>query len=882
MQSVFTTLFIFLFVLGVNAQLPSFSWDKTNTLLHFRKVERFMNDAERERAIRMSNMIVLEKIHATNESTPDPATNPADKDVRLFSEHTIRYEAKELRRVAVEMDAENGNAYFQDNLKILFYWNATKGYPAYSYWFREKELELAAGTPPFVTFTDLAPESETFWSDTSKYEIVGTPWNSFSNLGTFRHDYKQVPSFRDWWVDRAIEMLKPGVNDTFNNGVYNGITGDDGLDGLFVDAVLQSTQADMNSLLSDLDSELSSNTDLQDKLVIYNGMRHAGSTQTNGDHDNFTDGVYIEHFNQFSSTSAANIKADIDGIASYGGSDIVVAKSWPGIDGNYTKPDFLAKTSSEILTIAQNNLEFNLAAFLMGAQEHSYFIYSWGYVLEEHGVLQNYDLMDMPLGDPIGAYQENGGPYKLKREFKYADVSVDLEDSSSADIFWKKPWCNNVDQINEQDQISVLSSGSDVALTEDLPIATIGIVDRFANAGTDKTVVYGFDNQIIDDRIIDHLRFKVKVRMNSYGDGNATSRKMKVAFISTNGGTSFSKVNSFPGTGWKDFVFDFRDAPERFDLKSYEYQLHITFGDGDSADNIYDMGEIKGVALDLVPLNDEDKGNYNTVGRLPYAVSEATTNYLEADGQSNAELTTVPNVNINVSHESTNVFQYKMITTQANGNSSITYDFKDSFTLIGSDETPIKMKVFQDVNNTTVGNFKVRVDFLINGVKIKQFAKFFRGATALGTNEWHEIVLDYVSANSTVQDPDVNVYDGMRLTIQELDNDLVTSYTTTNNKYYFDDFYGPALEGDTASVKNVSMDKASVAVGIYPNPVNDFFRLSKKAISVKVYSIGGELIDVLGAAASNGYDASNLNSGLYFLSLELEDGTKEVARMLKL
>ena len=77
-------------------------------------------------------------------------------------------------------------------------------------------------------------------------------------------------------------------------------------------------------------------------------------------------------------------------------------------------------------------MEFPLAAFLVGLQENCYFIYNWGYRME-NGCLQWYPEFDKPLGEPLGDMVSSG--WKLSREFKHASVWVDLEKRTS-EISW--------------------------------------------------------------------------------------------------------------------------------------------------------------------------------------------------------------------------------------------------------------------------------------------------------------------------------------------------------------------------------------------------------------------------------------------------------------
>ena len=109
---------------------------------------------------------------------------------------------------------------------------------------------------------------------------------------------------------------------------------------------------------------------------------------------------------------------------------IVVFKAWSGF--TFIDKQMMKKPLAEKREIARKNITFPLAAFLVGAQKHSYFVYNWGYRIE-HGCLEWYPELDKPLGPPAGDMVKNG--WKLSREFQHASVSVNLE-TRKAEIDW--------------------------------------------------------------------------------------------------------------------------------------------------------------------------------------------------------------------------------------------------------------------------------------------------------------------------------------------------------------------------------------------------------------------------------------------------------------
>jgi hypothetical protein len=109
----------------------------------------------------------------------------------------------------------------------------------------------------------------------------------------------------------------------------------------------------------------------------------------------------------------------------------VVFKAWPGYA--WIDKEFMKKPLKEKQAICKNNITFPLAAFLAGAQEHSYFIYNWGYRMEM-GCLEWYPEFDKPLGNPLDDMKVNG--WELTRHYEHASVWVNLE-TKEAKIDWK-------------------------------------------------------------------------------------------------------------------------------------------------------------------------------------------------------------------------------------------------------------------------------------------------------------------------------------------------------------------------------------------------------------------------------------------------------------
>jgi len=91
---------------------------------------------------------------------------------------------------------------------------------------------------------------------------------------------------------------------------------------------------------------------------------------------------------------------------------------------------------AELSEIAKERITFPLACFLIGAQPYSYFMLSWGWGTYT-GALVDFPEMKKPLGPPLGPYErESEDKWIFTRQFKHADVWVDLE-KEDARITWK-------------------------------------------------------------------------------------------------------------------------------------------------------------------------------------------------------------------------------------------------------------------------------------------------------------------------------------------------------------------------------------------------------------------------------------------------------------
>ncbi|CDF79633.1 conserved hypothetical protein containing glycos ide hydrolase superfamily domain [Formosa agariphila KMM 3901] len=371
-------IFFFLFIFSISAYsqedyYPKFSWETVPIAFHFGKSDSLMTKEEAKFVTSKSNFIVLEKGHGL----------PSYK----YTETTIEKEAKHLKEINPDM-------------KVIFYWNAFLDYGMYK-------------------AHEVYQENPNWWLRKQDGEL------DFKSKGLQRYDLSNV-EVRNWWTNVA------------KNEIVDGST-----DGIFMDAFIQisdpnninlwgqekydSVQQGLNDLIKETREKLGDN-----KLIVYNGIRSTPKRNVGNVFPDYTDVVMIEHFGHFASDSKESMLTDIQEMEKAGKSGkIVVFKAWPGFA--WIDKDFMVKPYSEKIKISEDNITFPLAAFLVGAQEHSYFIYNWGYKMEM-GCLEWYPEFDKPLGKPINDMVVNG--YELTRIYEHASIWINLE-TNEAKINWK-------------------------------------------------------------------------------------------------------------------------------------------------------------------------------------------------------------------------------------------------------------------------------------------------------------------------------------------------------------------------------------------------------------------------------------------------------------
>lgn len=236
---------------------------------------------------------------------------------------------------------------------------------------------------------------------------------------------------QNWWSDAAADAVhKYGCDGIFVDGATAGTPG-----GALSRVVGKQQAAVMDqavfAMLKDARKKMG-----PDKLIIFNPLHgHDGlRSQLGREYLPVTDGAMVDDFDRLRAQSKeymANTIKTMRAAAKEG--KVIIFKGWPRFLADWRAGKLKNKSHEEVLRIAQEDITFPLACFLVGAEQHCYFCYSWGWTAND-GSLDWYSQFDKPLGPPKGEAVQTG--WTFQREFKHAKVFVDLE-NRTANIDWR-------------------------------------------------------------------------------------------------------------------------------------------------------------------------------------------------------------------------------------------------------------------------------------------------------------------------------------------------------------------------------------------------------------------------------------------------------------
>lgn len=228
------------------------------------------------------------------------------------------------------------------------------------------------------------------------------------------------PELREWWVATSAEFVREAE-----------------ANGLFVDqmhgfAWLREDRKDEVAEMQALMMRMAKDAIGEDKMLLLNNAAHIPELFEIGDAfmfehytpDILTKEKIVEDWELMKKIADAG-KITVWRIGVEQDDAAIQAKE----NGEELTADFYEKLSRQ-------RINYYLAAFLIGAQEYSYFQYGWGWDIWT-GPLVDYPELDKPLGKPLGEYTRvDPGGWIFTREFEHCSVCVDLENRTGK-LTWK-------------------------------------------------------------------------------------------------------------------------------------------------------------------------------------------------------------------------------------------------------------------------------------------------------------------------------------------------------------------------------------------------------------------------------------------------------------
>lgn len=299
---------------------------------------------------------------------------------------------------AAELGAKHEAAAFKKikpGIKVLFYFNAAYAWPYTSY-----NQDFTRGR------VEAHPELKAFLiTHLNTGELA-------DRYGAFCYDVLN-PEFRDWWV----ETVTRGVTDS-------------GCDGAFIDQMHGSVELRqhkrneiekaMGEMMSAVKQRLG-----PDKILLANNAYSDDAKHVYP----VSDAIMFENYATVKSSKESLLFEWEQMLRNAKAGKISVFRL--GVEGTGRR-----NLKPNMPELSQENAEFALACYLIGAQPYSYFMYSWGWKLSS-GALVDYPEFKRPLGPPKGGYNRTmPDGWEFTREFEHATVWVNTE-TRQAKITWR-------------------------------------------------------------------------------------------------------------------------------------------------------------------------------------------------------------------------------------------------------------------------------------------------------------------------------------------------------------------------------------------------------------------------------------------------------------
>jgi hypothetical protein len=241
---------------------------------------------------------------------------------------------------------------------------------------------------------------------------------------------------QDWWSDAAADAVHTyGCDGIFVDGAVAGHP-----QGPYARSFGKDKAAVMNGAVFAMLKEARRKMG-PDKLIVFNPLHGTdGKKQPMGREQLYvTDGAMIDDFDRGGKAKQQSMEYMVNTLGTMRhaarAGKIVLFKAWPDFTMAWRKDAQVRKSMSvdDLRREARKDLLFPLACFLLAAEEHCYFCYSWGWNPEQ-GSLEWYPEFDKSLGPPKGDAVRSD--WTFRREFQHASVFVDIEKQVSK-IEWK-------------------------------------------------------------------------------------------------------------------------------------------------------------------------------------------------------------------------------------------------------------------------------------------------------------------------------------------------------------------------------------------------------------------------------------------------------------
>ncbi|MDQ8179564.1 putative glycoside hydrolase [Pelagicoccus sp. SDUM812005] len=356
---------------------PKFTWDTTPVYYMFGDKERVLTPEEIEFIAERTDFLCIEKSHGLGELG------------------------------AAELGAKHDAAAFKaanPDMTVLFYFNSTYAWPYTSYNkdFTRERIDSNAKLKSFLLEDPKTGELGRQHGSVYMFDILN-------------------PEFREWWV----ETVARGVEDSGTDGVF--------IDQMHGNVRLRRDKAEeiarhMGDMMAELKARIG-----PDKILLGNNANNKDARFVYP----VCDALMFENYADVRSSKENLLVEWGDMLRNAQEGKVTVFRL--GVEGHGR--GFLRTISREkkheiMPALSQDKLEFALACYLIGAQPYSYFMYSWGWTLDD-GALVDYPELRKPLGPPQGPYRRtNPDGWEFTREFEHASVWVNTE-TRKAKITWR-------------------------------------------------------------------------------------------------------------------------------------------------------------------------------------------------------------------------------------------------------------------------------------------------------------------------------------------------------------------------------------------------------------------------------------------------------------